>query len=57
MIQTEIIEGRIRHYSDENRRILQVETGVIYDDALDNMPCRYTYQETDEYIDTPDDEA
>lgn len=50
MIQTEMIEDRIRHYSDAGMRIRQIETGIIYDDAVDVVPCRYTYEETDEAI-------
>lgn len=55
MIQTETPEeGRIRHYSDQGLKILQVETGTVYEDAVDNLPCLYTYEETDEPI--PDTE-
>ena len=52
MIISEVIENgnRIRHYSDAGFRILQNETGIVYDDAVDVMPCRYTYSETDELI-------
>lgn len=52
MIINEYIEDgkRIRHYSDSGMRILQNETGVIYDDAVDTLPCKYTYSETDKPI-------
>lgn len=52
MIISEIIENgnRIHHYSDAGFRILQNETGVVYDDAVDVMPCKYTYSETNELI-------
>lgn len=52
MIIKEYIEdgNRIRHYSDSGMRILQNETGVNYDDAVDVVPCKYTYAETDEPI-------
>lgn len=48
MIRSEFIENgeRIRHFSDEGYKIMQVETGIIYDDAVDIVPCRYTYEET-----------
>ena len=36
-------------------KLLQVETGFIYNDAVDIVPCPYTYEETDEPIITPDD--
>lgn len=52
MIQTEMIDGRIRHYSDQGLKILQIETGNIYEDAVDIVPCPYTYEETDEPIET-----
>ena len=54
MIISELIENenRIRHYSDTGFRILQNETGIVYDDAVDVMPCKYTYSETDELIET-----
>lgn len=47
MIQTEMIGERILHYSDQNMKIRQVETGKLYEDAIDVMPCPYTYEETD----------
>lgn len=46
-ILTEMVNERIRHYSDQNMHILQVETGILYEDAVDVLPCRYTYEETD----------
>lgn len=56
MIIEEIISDgrRVRHYSDRGMMIRQAETGHIYEDAVDNVPCRYTYDETDEPI--PQDE-
>lgn len=53
MILTELVdnETRIRHYSDQYLKIRQVETGVVYDDAVDYLPCRFTYEETDIPID------
>lgn len=54
MIQTQMIDGRIRHYSDAKMKILQVETNVLYDDAIDVMPCQYTYQETNIHVSAPD---
>ena len=51
MIREEQISlKRIRHYSDADRMIRQVETGIIYQDAVDKIPCKYTYEETDEPI-------
>ena len=51
MIKEEILsETLVRHYSDEMKRIRQIETNTVYDEAVDVIPCRYTYEETDEYI-------
>lgn len=49
MIQTEFLKNGtlIRHYSDAGMMIRQVETGTLYSDAIDTVPCRYTYEETD----------
>lgn len=52
MIQSEMIETRIRHYSDMSMKIRQIETDMVYDDAVDIVPCPYTYEETDEPIET-----
>lgn len=49
MIIVEYIEteNRERRYSDLNMKIRQVETGNLYEDAVDIIPCPYTYEETD----------
>lgn len=39
-----------RTYSDKNKMILQVKTGIKYDEAIDVESAPYTYQETDEDI-------
>lgn len=44
-----------RHtYSDTGYRIRQVETGIVYDDAVDPLSSSYTYEETDELIEVPE---
>lgn len=56
MIKTEILEdGRIHSYSSEGYKILQVDTGVVYEDAVDVIAHEYT--ETDEPIDVSSEEA
>lgn len=40
----------IKHQSDNNKFIRQVETGKEYASAVDVIPCRYTYEETDKEI-------
>lgn len=47
MIQTQQIGDRVHTYSDAGMKILQVETGVVYEDALDIPESGYTYTETD----------
>lgn len=45
MIHTQILEdGRTHTYSD-NYKIRQVDTGVVYDDAIDVI--HHNYEETD----------
>lgn len=41
-------------YSDEGFKIKQVETGVIYNEAIDVEDSHYTYIETDEKIEISD---
>jgi hypothetical protein len=40
----------IKTYSDSNKYIIQVETGIEYDVAIDVFPLKYTYIESDKYI-------
>ncbi|MBQ8408992.1 MAG: hypothetical protein IJY39_09030 [Clostridia bacterium] len=40
----------IRHVSDSNKYIRQVETGILYRSATDVIPCKYTYEETEREI-------
>lgn len=53
MILTEYLNDGtlIKHYSDKNVMLLQVETGLLYSDPIDVFPCGYTYEETDVTID------
>lgn len=39
-----------RTYSDEGFYIKQVETGAVYDEAIDVESANYTYVETDKKI-------
>lgn len=51
MLQSQFIEpDRIRYYSDEGYYIRQIETGVLYEDAVHTVPAHFTYEETDELI-------
>lgn len=51
IIKEQINEKFIRHYSDTDFKIQQVETGLIYEEAIDLISCGYTYVETEEKID------
>ena len=53
MIIVERIEGRDleKRYSNNDMMIRQIETGELYSEAVDVIPCRYTYEETDIPID------
>lgn len=46
-----------RTYSDEGKRLLQVETGILYDEAVDIEGAPYTYTESDEEIEMSAEEA
>lgn len=41
-----------RTYSDENRKIIQNETGIVYAEAIDVENAPYTYCESTEVIET-----
>ena len=49
MLNSELLnDGKfIRNYSTNGMKIMQNETGIIYDEAIDINPCVYTYTETD----------
>jgi len=36
-----------RTYSDKGMKIRQLETDILYDEAIDVEPLRYTYEETE----------
>ena len=57
MIQTELLKNGtlIRHYSDKGMKLLQVETGIMYDEAIDIVPCQYTYEETNKRIEVEEE--
>ena len=47
MIVMEQIGKRERRHSDQTVMLRQIETGRLYEDATDIVPCPYTYEETD----------
>ena len=52
MIKQELLNDGtlVKNYSDEGFKLLQVETGIVYDEPVDVYPCPYTYEETNEKI-------
>ena len=42
-----------RTYSDTGHYIKQIETGAIYEEAVDVESANYTYEETDDIIVAP----
>jgi hypothetical protein len=59
MIKTEFLNDGtlIKHYSDAGYMLLQVETGIKYADPVDVVPCRYTYEETNELVEKSEEET
>lgn len=47
IVQETYKENLIRTYSDTGMQIRQVETDILYEEAVDILPCPYTYVETD----------
>lgn len=51
MVVKEVLsDSLVKHYSDSGMKLLQVETGIMYDEAIDIVPCKYTYEETNEPV-------
>lgn len=51
MVITEFIEDKfVRHYSNLNVKVIQNETGAVYDEVVDIVPSKFTYSETNEPI-------
>lgn len=57
MVITEQINEMVeRRYSDLGVKIKKIEDGTLWNDAIDTIPCRFTYVETAQPIDD-DEEA
>lgn len=50
VLEEQVSEMCVRHYSDKGLRLRQVETGILYDDAVDMISCRFLYKKTNEPI-------
>lgn len=53
MIKSELLKDNslIRHYSTDGMKILQNETNILYDEAIDSYPSVCTYTQTDIPVD------
>ena len=56
VLEQQVSEMCVRHYSDRNKVLRQLETGELFPDAIDVIPCQFTYEETDEDIPDISDE-
>lgn len=47
-------ENLEKHYAEDESgkryKILQLETGIVYDEAVDIYPCKYTYKATEDEV-------
>ena len=50
IIEEKLSDTLVKHSSDKGMFIRQLETGVEYAEAVDVVPCRYTYEETEREI-------
>lgn len=57
MIIIENLGSVERRYSDQGVKLRQTETGTLWNDAINAIPCRYTYEETDNPCDPPEPTA
>lgn len=59
MITQEILTNdgiKYLYTKSDTYKIRQVETNEVYEDALDLIPCPYTYEETDIPLPEPDEQ-
>ena len=47
-------DDEIKFYSDKGFKIVQRETGEVFDSAINLYPSKYNYDETDTKIETDD---
>ena len=50
MIREELLNNGtlVRHYSDSGMCLLQHPTEIVYGEAIDIVPCPYTYEEVED---------
>ena len=56
IVEEKLDERLVKHYSDKGVKLKQVETGLVYDEAIDLIPCPYTYEETETPIETTEED-
>ena len=56
VVKETLNDNLVRHYSDNGMMLLQVETGIEYAEAVDVIPCKYTYEETETPIETTEED-
>lgn len=47
-----IFSNLVRHYSDSGKILIQNETGIEYEEAIDVVPLVFTYSESEKMIET-----
>lgn len=58
MVKYEVLNDKFCiHYSDNNKLIHKIGTEEIYSEAVDLIPCRYEYEETDIDIENIEEES
>ena len=57
IIVDQINENVERRYSDIDVKIKKIEDGTLWNDAIDTIPCRFTYVETAQPIDAEEEDA
>ena len=56
MLKYEVLDEKFcRHYSDDDKMIRKIGTNELYSEAVDLLPCKYAYEETDIEIDIQDE--
>lgn len=43
----------VKHFSDKGKPIVQLETGRVYEEAIDTYPCAYHYAEVETADEVP----
>ena len=57
MVKYEVLNDKFcRHYSDNNKLIHKIGTEEMYSEAVDLIPCKFEYEETDIKIEVDVDE-